>query len=39
MNNGGVLVYVVDDDASAREGLAGLIHSTGIATKTFASGE
>jgi len=33
------LVYVVDDDPSAREGVARLIRSTGIVTKTFASGE
>ncbi|PWU11930.1 MAG: DNA-binding response regulator [Terriglobia bacterium] len=33
------LVYVVDDDASAREGVARLIRSAGLLTKTFASGE
>ena len=33
------LVYVVDDDASAREGVAGLIRSAGLTAKTFASGE
>jgi len=39
MSNRGALVYVVDDDTSAREGVAGLIRSTGIITETFASGE
>jgi len=39
MSDRGSLVYVVDDDASAREGVAGLIRSGGIPTKTFASGE
>ncbi|HWS96555.1 MAG TPA: sigma-54 dependent transcriptional regulator [Candidatus Methylomirabilis sp.] len=39
MSDRGSLVYVVDDDASAREGVAGLIRSGGILTKTFASGE
>ena len=39
MSDRGSLVYVVDDDTSAREGLAGLIRSTGAITKTFASGE
>jgi len=33
------LVYVVDDDASAREGVARLIRSAGLMTKTFVSGE
>src|SRR5271166_4381405 len=33
------MVYVVDDDASAREGVARLIRSAGLRTKTFASGE
>jgi len=32
-------VYVVDDDASAREGVARLIRSTGLMTKTFVSAE
>src|SRR5678815_5691831 len=32
-------VYVVDDDASVREGLARLIRSAGVMTQTFASGE
>jgi len=39
MSDRGTLVYVVDDDASAREGVAGLIRSGGISTKTFGSGE
>ncbi len=34
-----VLVYVVDDDMSAREGLEGLIRSAGLAAKVFASAE
>src|SRR5215469_2582759 len=33
------MVYVVDDDASAREGVAGLLRSAGLAARTFASGE
>jgi DNA-binding response OmpR family regulator len=33
------LVYVVDDDASVREGVAGLIRSAGLMARTFASGE
>ena len=32
------LVYAVDDDASAREGLGGLIRSTGVITKTLRQG-
>jgi DNA-binding NtrC family response regulator len=32
-------VYVVDDDVSAREGVARLIRSAGVMTQTFASGE
>jgi len=39
MNCTGDLVYVVDDDPSAREGLAGLIRSAGMMAQTFASGE
>src|SRR3954454_11763512 len=39
MTETGALVYVVDDDASAREGVARLIRSAGLMTKTFASGE
>jgi DNA-binding NtrC family response regulator len=39
MGNSEALVYVVDDDASAREGVAGLIRSAGLAAKTFASAE
>ena len=38
MSETGALVYVVDDDLSAREGVAGLIRSAGLKTKTFASG-
>jgi len=33
------LVYVVDDDASAREGVAALIRSAGLTPKIFASAE
>ena len=29
----------MDDDVSAREGVAGLIRSAGLMAKTFASGE
>ena len=39
MSDTGALVYVVDDDASAREGVARLIRSAGLMTKTFVSGE
>ncbi len=39
MNEAETLVYVVDDDASAREGVAGLLRSAGLSTKTFRSGE
>ena len=39
MSDTGALVYVVDDDASAREGVAALIRSAGLTTKTFASAE
>jgi formate hydrogenlyase transcriptional activator len=33
------LVYVVDDDPSAREGVASLIRSAGLTARTFASAE
>jgi DNA-binding NtrC family response regulator len=39
MSEGEALIYVVDDDASAREGIAALIRSAGLKTKTFATGE
>ena len=39
MSTTGALAYVVDDDVSAREGVARLIRSAGVMTKTFASGE
>ncbi len=39
MSDTGALVYVVDDDVSAREGVARLIRSAGLTAKTFASGE
>ena len=39
MDTPGTMVYVVDDDASAREGVAGLLRSAGLSAKTFASGE
>jgi DNA-binding NtrC family response regulator len=39
MSDPGALVYVVDDDPSAREGVAALIRSAGLTAKTFASGE
>ena len=39
MSETGTLVYVVDDDVSAREGVARLICSAGFTAKTFASGE
>jgi len=39
MSDTGALVYVVDDDPSARVGVARLIRSAGLMTKTFGSGE
>jgi DNA-binding NarL/FixJ family response regulator len=39
MSGTGALVYVVDDDACARDGVADLIRSAGLMAKTFASGE
>jgi len=39
MNDTGALVYVVDDDPSAREGVAALLRSAGMMAKTFASAE
>jgi two-component system, NtrC family, response regulator HydG len=39
MADAGTLVYVVDDDASAREGVAGLLRSAGLTPQTFASAE
>ena len=39
MSDTGTLVYVVDDDTSAREGVAALIRSAGLTPKTFASAE
>jgi len=39
MTDTGALVYIVDDDASVREGVAGLIRSAGFVAKSFASGE
>jgi DNA-binding NtrC family response regulator len=39
MSTAGALVYVVDDDESAREGVAGLIRSAGLRAQAFASAE
>jgi DNA-binding NtrC family response regulator len=39
MSETGALVYVVDDDRSAREGVAALLRSAGLVAKTFASAE
>ena len=39
MSDTGAFVYVVDDDVSAREGVARLIRSAGLMAKTFSSGE
>ena len=39
MSQTGPLVYVVDDDESAREGVAGLIRSAGFMAETFSTGE
>ena len=35
----GALVYAVDDDVLAREGVARLIRSAGLRTETFASAQ
>ena len=39
MSDTGGLVYVVDDDASVREGVASLIRSAGLEAKALASGQ
>jgi DNA-binding NtrC family response regulator len=39
MSDTGALVYVVDDDPSAREGVAGLIRSAGLKARSFASAQ
>ena len=39
MSDTGALVYVVDDDPYARDGVADLIRSAGLTAKTFASGQ
>ena len=39
MSDTGALVYVVDDDTCARDGVADLIRSAGLMARTFASGE
>lgn len=39
MTNTGAVVYVVDDDAWTREGVADLIRSAGLRAETFVSGE
>jgi DNA-binding NtrC family response regulator len=39
MTETGALVYVVEDDPSAREGVAALLRSAGLVAKTFASAE
>ena len=39
MSDTGALVYVVDDDPSAREGVAGLIRSAGLMARSFASAQ
>jgi formate hydrogenlyase transcriptional activator len=39
MSDAGGLVYVVDDDASVREGVASLIRSAGLEAKALASGQ
>ena len=39
MSSTGPLVYVVDDDDFARNGVAGLIRSAGMTVKAFESGE
>jgi DNA-binding NtrC family response regulator len=39
MNDTAALIYVVDNDVSARECVAGLVRSAGLTARTFASGE
>jgi len=39
MSDTGALVYVVDDDPYARDGVADLLRSAGLMAQTFASGE
>lgn len=39
MSDTAPLVFVVDDDLSTREGVAGLLRSAGLIAKTFTSGE
>ena len=39
MSDTGTLVYIVEDDPSAREGVAALIRSAGLMAKTFAAAE
>ena len=39
MSDTGVLVYVVDDDVSVREGVASLVRSVGLEAKALASGQ
>ncbi len=39
MSDTGALVYVVDDDASSREGVTRLIRSAGLMAMSFSSGE
>src|SRR5258708_23867608 len=39
MSDIGVLVYVVDDDVSVREGVASLVRSAGLEVKALASGQ
>ena len=39
MSDTGVLVYVVDDDVSVREGVASLVRSAGLEAKALASGQ
>ena len=39
MSDTGALVYVVDDDPSAREGVGSLLRSAGLKARTFASAQ
>jgi FixJ family two-component response regulator len=39
LNTGDCVVYIVDDDASVREGLCSLVRSAGIQVKSFDSAE
>jgi FixJ family two-component response regulator len=39
MNDSGGLVFIVDDDASVRDGISALLHAVGLQTEAFGSTE